>query len=96
MNNRYKRLGKNSAIVFIGNAGSKIVGLIMLPFYTHFLSKEEYGTSDLINTYSTILLAVLTCCLADAIFIFPKDKSDLEKREFSHLDCCLCFLHFFW
>lgn len=95
MNNRYKRLGKNSAIVFIGNAGSKIVGLIMLPFYTHFLSKEEYGTSDLINTYSTILLAVLTCCLADAIFIFPKDKSDLEKREFFTSGLLFVFFTFF-
>lgn len=95
MNNRYKRLGKNSIIVFIGNAGSRIIGLVMLPFYTHFLSKEEYGTSDLINTYSSILLAIVTCCLADAIFIFPKDKSDLEKREFFTSGLVFVFLSFF-
>jgi len=82
MDSRYKRLGKNTIIVFIGNAGSKLIGFLMLPFYTHWLSKSEYGTSDLINTYSLIFVALFTCCLADSIFIFPKDKSDKEKTKY--------------
>lgn len=82
MDARYKRLGKNTIIVFIGNTGSKIIGFLMLPFYTHWLSKAEYGISDLINTYSMVLLAMLTCCLSDSIFIFPKGKSDEEKSRY--------------
>lgn len=82
MDKRYKRLGKNTIIVFLGNAGSKIVGLLMLPFYTHFLSKAEYGTSDLINTYTSVLLALVTCCIADSIFIFPKDKREIDKTRY--------------
>ena len=79
MDNRYKRLGKNTALVFLGGAGSKLIGLVMLPFYTHFLAKDEFGVSDLIHTYSNILVAIITCCIADAIFIFPKN-SDKEGR----------------
>lgn len=82
MDSRYKRLGKNTIIVFVGNAGSKLIGFLMLPFYTHWLSKAEYGTSDLINTYSLIFVALFTCCLADSIFIFPKGKSDKEKTKY--------------
>lgn len=48
---RYSRLGKNTVLVFIGNAGSKLVGLLMLPFYTRCLSVEDYGTTDIINVY---------------------------------------------
>lgn len=80
MDSRYKRLGKNTALVFIGSAGSKIIGFLMLPFYTHYLSTEEYGVSSLITTYSSISVAIFTCCIADAIFIFPKN-ADREGRK---------------
>jgi hypothetical protein len=30
--NKYTRLGKNTITVFIGNAGAKLIGLLMLPF----------------------------------------------------------------
>ena len=43
MQDRYKRLGKNTILVFMGKAGSSLVGLLMLPFYTHWLSTDEYG-----------------------------------------------------
>ncbi|MBO4587469.1 MAG: oligosaccharide flippase family protein [Bacteroidales bacterium] len=82
MESRYKRLGKNSIIVFLGNAGSKIIGILMLPFYTHYLSTSGYGTYDIVNTYSAVLLPFVTCCIADSIFIFPKDKSILDKTRY--------------
>jgi O-antigen/teichoic acid export membrane protein len=47
--NKYRRLGKNTLFVFIGNASSKLIGLLMLPFYTRWLSVEDYGTTDIIG-----------------------------------------------
>ena len=49
--NKYKRLGKNTFLVFIGNTGSKLIALVMLPFYTSWLSVEDYGVTDIINVY---------------------------------------------
>ena len=72
MDNKYKRLGKNALVVFIGNMGSKLISIFMLPFYTSYLSPIDYGTSDIISTYSNILLAVITCCIADGILLFCK------------------------
>lgn len=81
MQERYKKLGLNTILVFIGKAGSSIIGLLMLPFYTHWLSTDEYGTTDLITTYAAILMGFMTCCIADAIFIFPKD-ADKKGRTY--------------
>ena len=82
MDSRYKRLGKNSALVFIGGAGSKLIGFIMLPFYTHYMSTSEYGASDLVFTYSAILVGFVSCCIADAIFIFPKDCDEEGRKKY--------------
>ena len=87
---RYSRLGKNTVLVFIGNAGSKLVGLLMLPFYTRCLSVEDYGTTDIINVYVTFLLSIVSCCIAESIFIFPKGQTYEKQREF--LSSGLAFL----
>jgi O-antigen/teichoic acid export membrane protein len=77
---KYRRLGKNILLVFIGNAGSKLIGLLMLPFYTRWLSVEDYGTTDIINVYVSLLFGLVTGCIMDSIFIFPKDQS-IEKQK---------------
>lgn len=82
MQERYKKLGLNTVWVFVGKAGGSIIGLLMLPFYTHYLATEEYGTTDLITTYAGILMSILSCCIADSIFIFPKDADDKGKTQY--------------
>lgn len=81
---RYSRLGKNTLLVFIGNAGSKLINLLMLPFYTRWLSVEDYGTVDVITVYASLALAVVSCSIFDSLFIFPKDQpSEKQKGYFS-------------
>lgn len=87
---KYSRLGRNIVLVSIGNAGSKLVGLLMLPFYTRCLSVEDYGTTDIINVYVTFLLSIVSCCIAESIFIFPKGQTHEKQREF--LSSGLAFL----
>ena len=81
---KYSRLGKNILLVFVGNAGARLIGLVMLPFYTHWLSQGDYGTTDLINVCVTISVSIITCCMSEAIFRLPKDQpSDIQKKYFS-------------
>lgn len=87
---KYSRLGKNTVLVFIGNAGSKLMGLLMLPFYTRCLSVEDYGITDIISVYVTFLLSIVSCCIAESIFIFPKGQTYEKQREF--LSSGLAFL----
>jgi len=79
---KYKRLGKNTILVFIGNVGSKSITFLMLPFYTEWLSVDDYGITDLITVYSTLLLGIVTCCLSEAIFIFPKGRDHNKQKEY--------------
>lgn len=81
---KYSRLGKNTILVFIGNAGAKLIGLLMLPLYTRWLSVEDYGTTDIINVYVTFVMSIVSCCIAESLFIFPKDQNvEKQKKYFS-------------
>lgn len=81
---KYSRLGKNTLLVFVGNIGSKLISFIMLPFYTSWLSVSDYGTTDLVIVYVSFLLSIITFCLSEAIFIFPKGQiKDKQKEYFS-------------
>ena len=82
MDYKYKRLGKNTVLVFIGNAGSKLIGLLLLPFYTKYLSPEEFGITDMIAVYASILLPIITACVTDGIFIFPKEANEEGRKKY--------------
>ena len=79
---RYSRLIKNACIVFVGNAGNKLLLFLLLPFYTQWLSPEEYGVSDLVITYAMMLIGLVTCQIQDAIFVFPKNEPFERQRSY--------------
>lgn len=78
----FARLGKNTALVFVGNIGAKMIGFLMLPLYTRWLSVEDYGTTDIINVYVAFLLTVVSCCMMDSLFIFPKGAERAEQKKY--------------
>jgi len=79
---KYSRLGKNTLFIFIGSAGSKLIGLLMLPFYTRVLSPENYGTVDLIYTYVQLLVGIVSFYITDAIFVFSKDCTREKQNSY--------------
>lgn len=82
MDNRYIKLAKNSGIMLAGNISSKVISFLLLPVYTKFLSTAAYGESDMISVYASILLAVITCCVADGMFVFPKKENEEGKAKY--------------
>lgn len=92
MDNRYKRLGLNSVLVFIGKAGSSLVALLMLPLYTSWLSTDEFGSADLINIYATILVSILSCSIASSIFVIPNKV--YKEKCISYYSTGLFFIFF--
>ena len=53
-------LVKNTIIYAIGNFGSKILSFLLLPFYTYYLSTNDYGYFDLITTTISLLTPIIT------------------------------------
>ncbi len=71
---RTKKLAKETGWFAIGNFGSKILTLLLVPFYTNILTTGEYGTVDIIMTTINLLIPVLTLEMANGIFRFALDK----------------------
>lgn len=82
MDKKYKRLFKNTLWTLVGNTGSKMLAFFLLPLYTRWLGTEGFGLSDLITTYSTMLVGIITLCTADGIFIFTKNKQFAEQQQY--------------
>src|SRR5574344_240061 len=75
MDNKYKQLLKNTIWTLFGNTGSKILSFLLLPLYTKWLGTSGFGLSDLLTTYSSLLVGFMTLCLSDSIFVFTKNES---------------------
>ncbi|MEA5000719.1 MAG: oligosaccharide flippase family protein [Endomicrobiaceae bacterium] len=82
MNNKYKSLIKNTTLVFVGRIGSNLLQFLMLPFYTKWLSTSQYGMYDLILVYVSILAVVVSCKIESAIFVYPKDRTEEEQKNY--------------
>ncbi|RYL98453.1 polysaccharide biosynthesis protein [Sporolactobacillus sp. THM7-7] len=73
--NRYKKLAVNSIIFAVGNFGSKLISLLLVPLYTYYLSTEQFGTVDLITTTITLLLPFFTMSVYEAVLRFVMDRN---------------------
>ncbi|MBC2856169.1 oligosaccharide flippase family protein [Cetobacterium sp. 2A] len=78
----YKKLGKNSLMVFLGNFGSKAIVFLMLPFYTRFLTPENYGDLDIITTIIALVTPLVTLAMSEAVFRLPKNQSKEVQGEY--------------
>lgn len=79
--NREKTLVKNTIIYMIGNFASRFLGFLLLPLYTHYLSKTGMGTYDLIITTVTIIIPVITLQINDSLYRYLLDSSSDDNTE---------------
>jgi O-antigen/teichoic acid export membrane protein len=77
-----RRLFGDSLVYGIGSVAGHLVGLILLPVYTHHLAVEKYGLLDNLFVLSMLLSAAIPLGLPDALqrFWFLA-KTDEERRE---------------
>lgn len=89
-----KELAKNTAIISIGKICTQVVSFLLLPIYTGILSTEEYGTVDLIITYTALLLPVITLQLEQALFRFLLEKRG-DKEGIKEVLSAVCSITVF-
>lgn len=80
----YKKLIGNSFIFALGNLGSKLVSILLVPLYTYYLTTTEYGTVDLITTTTSLLLPIISLSIFDAVLRFTMDKSQPTDSVFTN------------
>lgn len=82
--NSYKKLLNNSFLFAIGNFGSKIILLLLVPLYTYYLTTAEYGFVDLITTSTILLLPIVSANVFDAVLRFTMDKEESQSQVLSN------------
>lgn len=82
-NKRTKYLMKNTIIFAIGNFTIKFITFFLVPFYTHLLTKKQYGIVDLIYTISIVIIPIITLNISESVMRFCLDKDDKEKQIIS-------------
>lgn len=75
---REEKLAKNTLILAIGTFLPKLASFVTLPILTGCLTKEEYGTYDLITVLVSLLLPTVTLQIQAAAFRFLIDSRDNE------------------
>lgn len=89
-----KKLIKNSVIYTLGDfIGIAVSGFLLLPFYTRFLTKMEFGTFSIINASITILTFIIHFGIISAYSrLYFNQQDEREKKIFTGQ---IILLHFF-
>ena len=80
MNKKKRELLKNTIIIFLGKTSTQLISFFLLPLYTAYLTTSQYGLVDLIQTYVTLLVPIITLETEMSIFRYLVD-SRTDKDE---------------
>ena len=75
-----KRLTRHTAIYGLGGLVSRILAVVMLPLYTHYLPPSSYGRVEIVTAATAVLAIVLQMGIGSAFFRFYFDTPDPERR----------------
>jgi O-antigen/teichoic acid export membrane protein len=79
--NNIKSTIKNSFIYSLGNLSTKLVGLILIPLYTKYLSVSEYGVLAILEITTQLVIAVFGFKINAAFFRWYWDEDYKNKQK---------------
>ncbi len=74
------RLGKHTAVYGLGGLVSRILAVLLLPLYTHYLGPRGFGKIETVVALTTVLVIVLRLGISSAFFRFYFDTRDEAHR----------------
>ena len=81
LSGQLRRLGKQSAIYGLGGLVSRILAVLLLPLYTHYLSPSDYGQIETLIALVTVLSIILQFGISSAFFRYHFDADDHDGRR---------------
>lgn len=93
MKNENKYL-KNTIILSLGKFATQFISIILLPLFTRYLSADDYGYIDLIQTYINLFIPTFLLCFDTAIFRFLIDKRKNLQSEKQIISNSFIFVNF--
>ena len=80
MADRKVNLVKNTALFALGNLGSKLLQIFLVPYYTRTMTDAEFGTADVLQAVVALLLPLLSLTIYEAVFRYAME-SDYDKNS---------------
>ncbi|HHI3395688.1 oligosaccharide flippase family protein [Klebsiella sp. CN_Kp090] len=83
--NKYAKLLNNSLIFALGNLGSKVIVILLVPLYTFYLTTQDYGLVDLVASSQALLMPFITITAEQALlrYIIGEKDKDIINSVFS-------------
>ena len=75
-------LTKNTLLLSIGTILNKSLQFIMIPFFSAWLTTEDYGTFDVLCTYVALLIPIITIATSNAVFRYTIEANKEEKNKY--------------
>jgi O-antigen/teichoic acid export membrane protein len=75
-----RRLGRHSVVYGIGGLVSRILAVVLLPLYTHYLPPDAYGRVEIVTAAVAVLSILLQMGISSAFFRFYFDTKDAARR----------------
>ncbi len=75
-------LAKNTILLSIGILMTKGLQFIMIPFFSKWLSVEDYGIFDVLCTYVMLCIPILSLASTDSIFRLSIDAKAEDKNKY--------------
>ena len=76
-----RRLTRHSAIYGLGDLVARLLGVLLLPLYTAYLSPADYGKIEILIAASAVLLVVLRRGVSEGFFRFYFDSPDATHHR---------------
>src|SRR4030095_11638368 len=76
-----KKIGKHSLVYSAGTTIGRVVGFLMVPFYTRFLSPADYGVLGRLDLRTCLLCTVIGLGISGAMVRFFYDCQEEEQRN---------------
>jgi O-antigen/teichoic acid export membrane protein len=74
-------LAQNTVLLALGMFLSKGLLFIMVPFFSSWLTTEDYGVFDLYTTYVLLLIPIISLASGEGIFRFSVETDDTEQKK---------------
>lgn len=82
MSKNENRLAKNTVMLSICTLLNKGLLFLMVPLFSRWLTVEEYGNYDVLATYVSLLIPIITLASSNAVFRLTVDKNELDSKKF--------------
>ncbi|HEY8517989.1 MAG TPA: oligosaccharide flippase family protein [Candidatus Binatia bacterium] len=81
MLNKFRTLLGHTVIYGLGNYGIKIIGFLLIPLYTRYLTTADYGVMALVSMYTQVMFILMNLGQSTSLFRFYYEHDTEEGRE---------------